>query len=403
MVSATTNRRTAGIKREENMKAFWISAAVATVMMATPAAAQTQGVTDTEIKIGGFHDLSGIFAGFSVPAVKGAQQYFDEVNARGGVHGRKITYITEDHGYNPAKAVQLANKLVNSDKVFAMLLSLGTPHNLAAFKIMDPKGIPNISPLTAARQMLQEPLALHYAGTSAYYDQIRAGLKWMKDEMGVTTVCAMYLPTDFGIEIQEGTADEAKESGLKFAAETTHKPDEADFVGPLQKLNEEGCQVVTVALGLRQIITVLGTAKKLGYNDMKFLGSSAAFNTVVGKVPGGITEGFYAASGWQDHENRMDVPEVAAWVKAYTDAVGEAPGTGSLLGRTAAELLVRGLEAAGQDLNGESFQKGMESLSFEDKIAGNTVKLGPGDHQAADEIFISQVKDGIFRTVATLK
>ena len=45
----------------------------------------------------------------------------------------------------------------------------------------------------------------------------------------------------------------------------------------------------------------------------------------------------------------------------------------------------------------------MESLSFEDKIAGNTVKLGPGDHQAADEIFISQVKDGIFRTVATLK
>lgn len=385
------------------MKALWITAAMTAVLAATPVAAQTQGVTDTEIKIGGQHDLSGIFAGFSVPAVKGAQQYFDEVNANGGVNGRKITYIVEDHGYNPSKAVQIVNKLVNSDQVFAMLLSLGTPHNLAAFKIQDPKGIPNVSPLTAARQMLQDPLDVHYAGTSSYYDQIRESIKWMKDNQGVTTVCSMYLPTDFGVEIKEGSVEQAEESGLKFGAETTHKPDESEFAGPLQKLNKAGCDLVTVALGLRQIITVLGTAKKLGYNDMKFLGSSAAFNTVVGKVPGGITEGFYAASGWQDHETRADVPAVAEWVAAYTESVGEAPGTGSLLGRTAAEIFVRALEAAGPDLTHESFQKGMESLDYEDQIAGNTVKMGPGDHQAAEEIFISQVQDGAWKTVATLK
>lgn len=385
------------------MKALWITAAMTAVLAATPVAAQTQGVTDTEIKIGGQHDLSGIFAGFSVPAVKGAQQYFDEVNANGGVNGRKIIYIVEDHGYNPSKAVQIVNKLVNSDQVFAMLLSLGTPHNLAAFKIQDPKGIPNVSPLTAARQMLQDPLDVHYAGTSSYYDQIRESIKWMKDNQGVTTVCSMYLPTDFGVEIKEGSVEQAEESGLKFGAETTHKPDESEFAGPLQKLNEAGCDLVTVALGLRQIITVLGTAKKLGYNDMKFLGSSAAFNTVVGKVPGGITEGFYAASGWQDHETRADVPAVAEWVAAYTESVGEAPGTGSLLGRTAAEIFVRALEAAGPDLTHESFQKGMESLDYEDQIAGNTVKMGPGDHQAAEEIFISQVQDGAWKTVATLK
>ena len=117
------------------MKKSFVTAAFAATLLASPALAQTQGVSDTEIKVGGLHDLSGIFAGFSVPAVKAAQQYFDEVNAAGGVNGRKITYIVEDHGYNPTKAVQLANKLVNSDQVFAMLLSLGTPHNLAAFKI----------------------------------------------------------------------------------------------------------------------------------------------------------------------------------------------------------------------------------------------------------------------------
>ncbi|MEQ8739440.1 MAG: ABC transporter substrate-binding protein [Hoeflea sp.] len=385
------------------MKALLTSVALAAALAAAPAFAQTQGVSDDEIKIGGHHDLSGIFAAFSVTAVKAAQHYFDEVNAAGGVHGRKITYIVEDHGYNPSKAVQIVNKLVNSDKVFAMLLSLGTPHNLAAFKIQDPAGIPNVYPLTAARQMLDEPLDLHYAGGSAYYDQIRAALKWMKEEQGVSTVCSMYLPTDFGIEIEEGTKDEAEASGLTYADQTTHKPDEGEFVGALQKLNASGCEVVTVALGLRQIITVLGTAKKLGYNDMKFVGSSAAFNTVVGKVPGGITEGFYAASGWQDHETRADVPEVAEWIKSHTEAVGEAPGTGSLLGRAGAEMLVRALEAAGPDLTHESFQAAMESLEYEDKIAGNNVKMGPGDHLAAEEIYVSQVVDGAWKTVATLK
>jgi branched-chain amino acid transport system substrate-binding protein len=385
------------------MRNLLISAAIGASFFAGTAAAQTQGITEDEVKIGGQHDLSGIFAGFSAPAVEGARQYFKEVNAEGGIHGRKITYIVEDHGYNPSRAVQIVNKLVNSDRVFAMLLSLGTPHNLAAFKIQDPKGIPNVSPLTAARQMLQEPLDLHYAGTAAYYDQIRASIRWMKENKDVDTVCSMYLPTDFGVEIQEGSTDEAEALGLTYATETTHKPDESEFVGPLQKLNEAGCDLVTVALGLRQVITVLGTAKKLGYDDMIFLGSSAAFNTVVGKVPGGVTEGFYAASGWQDHEQRMEVPEVAAWVESYTEAVGEAPGTGSLLGRTAAETLVRALEAAGPDLNHESFQEGMESLEYEDKIAGNTVDYGPGDHQGSVEIFISQIENGAWKTVAALR
>lgn len=386
------------------MKAFVTSALVATALAAAPALADTtQGVTDTEVKVGGHHDMSGIFAGFSVPAVKAAQLYFDEINAAGGVHGRKITYIVEDHGYNPSKAVQIVNKLVNSDKVFAMLLSLGTPMNLAAFKIQDPKGIPNVSPLSAARQMLQDPLDVHYAGTSSYYDQLRTGVKWMKDNKGKTTVCPMYLPTDFGKEIQLGAKDEAEALGMKYATETTHKPDETDFAGTLQKLNAEGCDLVPVALGIRQVITVLGTAKKLGYTDMTFLGSSASFHTAIAKVPGGITEGFYAAAGWQDLEARVSDPEVGAWVKAYTEATGEKfPGTGALLGRSAAELFVKGLEAAGPDLTHASFQKGMESLEFEDKIAGNNVKMGPGDHLAADAIFISKIEGGSWKTVTEL-
>lgn len=387
------------------MKAIFHSVTLAAALAAAPAMAQTQGVSDTEIKIGAQQDMSGIFAGFSVPAVAAVQQYFDEINAKGGIHGRKLVYIVEDHGYNPSKAVQVVNKLVNSDKVFAMLLSLGTPHNIAGFKIQDPKMIANVSPLSAARQMLDPVYDLHYAGTASYYDAVRTTIRWMKDNLGSKKVCSMYLPTDFGEEIHLASVDEAKESGLEYAAETTHKPDDADFAGALQKLNAGGCDLVALALGIKQTITVLATAKKLGYADMKFVGSSASFHTAIAKVPGKITEGFYAGAGWQDLEARAGDPEVAAWIAAYKAHTGkdELPGTGALLGRSAAEILVRALEAAGKDLTPESFQKAMESLDYDDKIAGNHVKMGAGDHLAAEEIYISQIEGGSWKTIATSK
>jgi len=97
----------------------------------------TQGVTDTEVRIGSNGDLSGIFAAFNVGAIKAAQLIFDEVNANGGVHGRQIRFIAEDHGYQVPRAVQNFNKLINSDQVFAMILNLGTPHNIAGFPLME--------------------------------------------------------------------------------------------------------------------------------------------------------------------------------------------------------------------------------------------------------------------------
>lgn len=370
-------------------------AAAATAMAATGAMAQ-QGVTDTEVLIGSNNDLSGPFAAFGAPATKAAQMYFDEVNAAGGVHGRKIRFIVEDHGYQMPKAIAGMNKLVNGDKVFAMLLSLGTPMNIAAFKLQDAKNIPNVSPLSAARQMNEPFHPLHYAGTASYYDQIRAGVQYLAAEKGKSKICSMYLPTDFGKEIQEGSNSIAAETdGLEFVSETTHKPDDSDFVGSLQKLQADGCEIITLALTVRQVITVSGTAKKLGMDGISLLNSSAGFHTAMAKVPGGITEGMYAASGWADLLSRMDKPEVQKFFNDYTTLTGEKlPGSGALLGYSGAITIVKALEAAGPDLTSDSFQKGMESLSFEDTISGNTVDYSPTDHKGADEVIISVIKDG---------
>jgi len=366
------------------------------------AAHATQGVSDTEVVIGSNGDLSGVFAAFNVGAIKAAQMAFDEANAKGGIHGRKIRFVVEDHGYQVPKAVQNFNKLINQDQVFAMILNLGTPHNIAGFPLMEAKQVANVGPLTAGRQMLEGDITYKYAGFSSYYNQIRAGIDHLVKETGAKELCSMYMPQDFGLEVYEATKAKAEELGLSYAAETTHKPGEQDFVGAIQKLKEAGCDIVTTAIGVRETITAYATARKLGWNDVAFIGSSAGFNTAVAKVPGGVTEGYYAAAGWSDFENRLGTPAVKEWAEAYQKATGEPAGTAAQLGYSAAKTLLMALEGAGKDLTAESFKTAMEGVKYQDEINDVAIDVGP-DHQGGNLIVISKIEGGKWIEVGRLE
>ena len=160
---------------------------------------------------------------------------------------------------------------------------------------------------------------------------------------------------------------------------------------------------MTLALGVRQVITVSATAKKLGLEGMYFMNASAGFHTVMAKVPGGITEGLYASAGWTDLLSNVDKPEVQEFMAKFKEATGEElPGTGAVLGYTAAIAFVKALEAAGPDLTLETFKKGMESLNYDDPVAGNTVDYSATDHQGADEIIVSVIKDGNWQELTRL-
>ncbi|PVH28440.1 ABC transporter substrate-binding protein [Pararhodobacter oceanensis] len=379
-----------------------LMAAAAATTLAVGAQAQTRGVTDDEIRIGGVHDLSGVFAAVSTPAVSGANLYFDMVNENGGVHGRMINYMTEDHGYQLPRATQAYNKLIERDQVFAMLLNLGTPHNLAHYPLMERRGVPNVAPLTAARAILPDPPLMNFSSFSSYYDQIAQGIEYLHNENGRDTVCAMYLPTDFGEEIAISSRETAEALGLTFADETTHRPDDQDFVGSVSRLRAAECDIVTIALGVRASITVVGTAKQLGWDDVDFLVSSAGFLEPVAMVPGGVTDGLYGASGWQDLRARATEEAPAAFIAAYEERYGQPASGFAMLGYTAAQQMVMALEAAGPDLTVESFMDGMHSLDYDDALLGTHVNFTPEDHQGANDVFISQVGDGHWNTLATI-
>jgi len=377
-------------------------AAAAMATLAVGASAQTRGVTDDEVRIGGVHDLSGVFAAVSTPAVAGANLYFDMVNANGGVHGRMINYMVEDHGYQLPRSTQAFNKLIERDQVFAMLLSLGTPMNLAAAPLMERRGVPNVAPLTASRMILPDPPGMNFTSFSSYYDQVSAGLEYLQAETGAQTVCSMYLPTDFGEEIATSSRENAARLGMTFGDETTHRPDDQDFVGSVSRLRAAGCDVVTMALGVRAGITVVATAKQLGWDDVSFLATSAGFLEPVAMVPGGITDGLYAAAGWQDLRARAEEEAPAAFIAAYEERYGQPASGFAMLGYTAAQQVVMALEAAGPDLTTEGFVAGMESLDYDDPLLGTHIAFSADDHQGANDVFISQVGGGQWNTLARI-
>src|SRR5438445_12985520 len=125
-----------GITKETSMKLKTTIALAALALASTLAGAQTQGVTKNEIVIGTIQDLSGPLAGYGKQARNGMQLRIDELNEQqGSIHGRKIRLLVEDNGYDPKKAALAAQKLVNQDKVFAVLGHIGTAPNMAAMPI----------------------------------------------------------------------------------------------------------------------------------------------------------------------------------------------------------------------------------------------------------------------------
>lgn len=132
-------------------KFTFIASALAASAFAVQAQAQTQGVMADKVIIGTHTDLSGPLASWGVPATNGARMRIEEFNAAGGAHGRIIDFKVEDTQYQVPLTVRATNRLVERDKVFAIILGAGTAQSLASYEVTDKLGIPNIFPLSGAR------------------------------------------------------------------------------------------------------------------------------------------------------------------------------------------------------------------------------------------------------------
>jgi branched-chain amino acid transport system substrate-binding protein len=378
-------------------KLLILSVAVGVIAAAGVAVAQkeTRGVTKTEIVLGMHTDLSGPAATYGVSSSNAVKMRFDEANDKGGVHGRKIRLVVEDTQYQVPRAVQAGAKLINRDRIFAMVAGLGTPMNNALFKDQLEAGVPNLFPLSAARSMFEPFHKLKFYGAATYVDQVKAGINYFVTKKGKKALCAMYQDTDFGKEVLDGVQAQVDKMKLKLVETATHKPTDQDFTAQITKLKAAGCDLVVLGTIVRDSIVPYATARKIGWTDVDFLGSAATYDMFVAAAQGGVTEGLYAM-GLTDMPYRDTLSATAqAWFDRYKERYKVEPNIGAIYGHVAADLTMVALEKTGPELTVDNFVRALESIrGYKDIFNGPEVNFGPDKHQGASSSFLAVVKGG---------
>lgn len=357
-----------------------------------PALAQEHGVTAEEVLLGSWSALTGPFAVYGVPGVAGQTAFYSALNDQGGIHGRKVRVITEDHAYNPQQAVAAARKLVSRDDVLAIQGAYATGPSAATFPYLTAEGVPYVMPYGGALDWY-EPARPGIVGAQTLLDyQARAVGRWVGKEAhknvvvvhaavaafekvaanvgpGVTSAAPDATVTMMPVKL--GTTDYAP-IALELAGKA---PDAVVFIGTMQEL-------VALAKELKQqnVRTQLYTYGGNVANDLISLGGAAV-------------EGLRSVSLTPPVDS--DAPAVAAYRAALAKyAPGEKPDYGSLLTYALAMVTAEAIRTAEEPLTRDSLMAAFQKLDGYDTGIIGKVTITPERHLGTTDVLPVAVEGG---------
>ncbi len=374
--------------------------ALGSTLACAPALAQQQGVSKNEILIGTIQDLSGPLASYGKAARNGMLLRIDEINEQGGVNGRKLRLATEDDGYDPKKAVMAAQKLVNQDKVFIMAGHIGTAQNMAAMPVQFEKGVVNLFPITAAREMYEPLHKLKYSFAATYYDQMRLTLPKVVKEKNAKKVCIIYQDDDFGTEVLKGAQDGLKTMNMELAEKTSYKRGATDFSSQVARMKASACDMVVLGTVVRETIGTVGESRKTGFNPV-FLGSSAVYSDLIHKLGGKAMDGIYGTMTVQNPYLDEASQPIRFWANKYKTKFNDDPNVFSAYGYIIIDQFIQAARKAGPNLTTDSFVKAMDSMTFEPDMFGSPRSNYTATKRLGNNLSrLSQIQDGKWKVVS---
>ena len=243
----------------------------ALALSAMPAqAASTPGVSDTEIVLGmQLPQTGGASPGYN-KVDDAMRAYFDYVNSKGGVYGRKITLVAYDDEYKAGKTVSTASRLITKDKVFAMVGSVGTQTHISVIKDINRRGIPDLFVNSGYSGFYTDPkkYPTTFGGLGTYVSEAKIIGKYIKEKMTDKKVGIIYQTDDFGRNTVAGltTAGVTFEKGktaATFVAGAQATPGALD--AQMKQLQDNKVEVVVVGATASAFAAAVGSALKIGY------------------------------------------------------------------------------------------------------------------------------------------
>jgi ABC-type branched-subunit amino acid transport system substrate-binding protein len=388
---------------------FLLSAAIAALsgLAAQPALAQfkTQGVTDTEIVIGTHMDLSGPIKSWGVPASSGMKLAVEQVNAAGGINGRKVKLVLEDDSYDPKKAVMQTQKLIELDKAFAIVSAMGSATTLAPMPLVQGAGMLHLFPITAAEFTFKMDPAkpedrLKFNMFSPYYDTMRLGIKYVMEHGKFSKPCIVYQDDEMGKNFTDAYSDQLKDMKIPEATRVSFKRGATDFNSQVARMKADGCDLVALGSVVRESVGIVTAAKKLGWTPT-YVVSSPSYVPDLHDLGKDATEGIYGVGQTEIFYPDTATGKVKEFIEAYHKMFGVDPNLQSTSGYDGFMAFAFYANLAGKNLTTESMIAAMESGKvFEDIFGGAPVSFSKDNHLGVSAATIAQIKNGRWTTIA---
>jgi ABC-type branched-subunit amino acid transport system substrate-binding protein len=353
--------------------------------LCAPVAANTPG----EIVFGQSIDLSGAAAQLGKDAQRGAKVYFDYVNSKGGVHGRKIIVHYLDDANEGVRSAANTRKFIEEDKVFAVFGYLDGPTIAAALPLITAAKVPLIGPFNG-NSILRKPNRYVFHVRASFFDE---GDKMIEQltSLGMTKIAALYPDDPVGNAAREGTDRSMKQRGLQLVSSATYKRDDKDLGAAVKTIYAGNPQAVILISQYRIASAFIKQAKQMGFGA-QYMTLSVVGPTQLVKELGDDSRGIGTSQvvPFPFVRRTALVTEYQSLMRASGNQEFSFTSLESFM---IAKVIVEGLKRAGPNPTREKYIDALEGISKFD-LGGVTISFSPNDHNGGKYVEINVIGKG---------
>jgi branched-chain amino acid transport system substrate-binding protein len=368
-----------------------------TILAAAPAQKKYDpGATDNEIKIGNIAAYSGWGKEYGAIA-RAEAAYFQMINERGGVNGRKINFISLDNSSEVAKSLDLTKQLVEKDQVLLIFSSIGTDSNLAIRAYLNEKKVPQLF-VESSSSVFDDPA--HFRWTMGFFASYRsegaAYAKYILQNKPGSKIAVLYANDDTGKDYLAGVRVGLGDQGsAMIVKEVSYQVSDATVDPQIAALKNSGADIfLNFSIGAFATQSVRA-AYDADWHPLQFIPNAslsvAAFLDPAGldKATGIISNA--RSKSWLDPQARSDpaVRDFLDWMSKYNPQVS-LRDQNNVAGYERAQALVEVLKKCGDDLTRSSVMKQASNLDLELGMLRPGIKITttPTDYQPIKQLFL---------------
>src|SRR6266478_1308835 len=365
------------------------------------ARADEVGVSSDTILFGQVAALEGRSSALGQGMRQGILAAFAEINARGGVHGRKLELISRDDGYDPDRSVAQTIKLIEEDQVFALIGAVGTPTTTATVPIATAKNVPFIGPFTGAAFLRAPDLHNVVNIRASYSAEAQAWIKHLTEDLHVRSIAIFYQDDAFGRDGLAGVKAALDKRHMELTAEGTFERNTRAVGSALRTLKRAEPEAVVMVGTYGPCAEFIKLARKSGFNpvfvSVSFVGANALAKEL-GSDGQGVVVSQVVPFPW-DTSVQLVVDYQAA--EKFLDPNSK-PDFISLEGYLSGRLVASALEKTGPNPTRADMLRIIHEVGRFD-ISGTTVTFGLNAHDAPSQVFLTVIRrDGTFEAIDKL-